>query len=102
MAEQKFDPEKMIYCPEHKIWYHTDYKKEADKHRLPPEKDEYRTNLFIYDCPMCQTKNTAILSRSMVTPEESAQCRNLTGGPRINLLGKERSPITTKRKKFKN
>ncbi len=52
MSQPEFNPDEFIYCKEHKIWYHINYKKKADEHRKPPEEDKYHINMFVFDCPM--------------------------------------------------
>jgi len=101
MSQPEFNPDEFIYCKEHKIWYHINYKKKADEHRKPPEEDKYHMNMFVFDCPMCARKEADIMCRSIVTPEESAQNRELLRGPRVDPTKRKKEPFIWKEKRNK-
>ncbi len=73
------DSEETVYCEKHNISYSKELEEIAEKRIQEARDSEYPTlSIFIFGCPLCTKENTEILSRSMVSPEESAQCRRLT------------------------
>ena len=73
-----FNSERYEYCKECDIWYPKEYKEKADKLRAEKvEKKLIGIAMMIEDCPLCAIKGLSSF-KSMVTSEESAQCRRLT------------------------